>query len=631
MKFEDTFPKLLKRNCERWGDKKVALRYKEFGIWGTYTWKDYYEKAKFFGLGLKSLGLEKGDKICIMGDNAPEAYFAEIGAQALGGVVVSFFTDTIASELKYLAKHSDSKFAIVDDQEQVDKFLQIKDELPELKKVIYWDPKGLGYYTDLVLISFRRVCDLGRKFEYEHPGLFEESIEQGNGDDAALLLYTSGTRSLPKGAILTYRNVLSGSESAMKVESWGEDSKIFSLVPLAWLPEQNFGIAGALLAGCSVSFSESPETVQIDMREIGPTQLFFGPRLWESLTSMMQAKIMEAPFFNRFLFNLLLPVGYKWADFITSGKKPKMFWKFLYAFADLLLFRHIRDDMGLSYLRFAYTAGATLSPDSFRLLIAIGIPLRAHYASTEAGNICNSGKEVKIYTVGRPLPGVEVKISSEGEILVSSASVFKGYYKNAEATNKAITNGWFHTGDAGFFDDTSHLIFLDRLEDLTELAGGEKVAPQYIESRLRFTPYIQDAAAIADKDKNFVSAIVIISFENVGRWAENNKIPYTTYTDLSQKKQVYDLVYKEILRVNKFLPNASKIKRFVVLHKEFDPDESELTRSRKIRRDFIKDRYDGLVSAIYNGKAEILVETQVKYRDGKIGMFKAHVGIMDVE
>lgn len=632
---EDTFPKLLKRNCERWGDTKVAIRYKKFGIWWPLTWKDYYEKAKFFALGLKRLGLEKGEKVCIIGDNVPEAFIGEIGSQGIGGVIVGLYTDATPSELKYLAAHSDSVFAVVDDQEQVDKFLLIKDELPRLQKIIFWDPKGMKHYNDPLLISFKYVIDLGRQYEKENPGFFEKYVEEGRGDDLALILYTSGTRDLPKGVMLTYKNILSALYGLMELDPWLEDGKTFSYLPLAWVPEQVFGIAGPLISGCSVSFPEEPETVNQDIREIGPTQLFYGARLWESLTSMMQVRISESTFFKRFIFNLLLPVGYRRADLKIQGKKPNIFWKLIYNFVDLLLFRHIRDDMGLSHLRFAWTSGASLSPDSYRVLFAIGIPLRNHYASTEGCAICNPGSKLKIETVGPPIPWkgtkTEVRISKEGEILVKGEQIFKGYYKDPETTEKALRNTWFHTGDAGFFDDDGHLIFLDRVADLAELSSGEKVAPQYIESRLRFSPYIADAIIIADKSKDFVSSIITISFENVGRWAEMNKILYTTYTELSQKKETYNLICKEILRVNKVLPQLSRIRKFVLLHKEFDADEAEITRTKKLRRDFIRSSYEELIRGIYGGEREIQVEAQIKYRDGRTGKVKTTIKIMKVD
>lgn len=627
----DTFPKLLKFNSDRWGNEKVAMRYKKFGVWGPYTWKQYYDESKYIGLGLLSLGLRRGETVGIIGDNAPEAFFTELGAQGVGGIVLGLYTDAISDELKYLVKHSDTIFAVVDDQEQVDKFLEIKDELPKLKKIVYWDSKGLVHYDDPIMISFGQVQELGRKRESEKPGSFEEAIAEGKGDDVAVLLYTSGTKGLPKGAMLTYNNILSGIKAVMELDAWTEDSRSFSFLPLAWVPEQLFGIAGPLVSGGSVNFPEEPETVTSDVREIGPTQLFYGSRLWESLTSMMQARITESTFVKRLVYKLFFPMGYKWIALKEKEGEPGFFWKALHCIADRLLFRPIRDDMGLSHLTFAWSSGASLSPDSCRLLQAIGLPIRNHYASTEVCAVCNSGKDFKAETVGRPVPGTEIRISSEGEILVKSAQVFKGYYKNREATDKAVVDGWFHTGDAGFMDDDGHLIFLDRLADLTELAGGEKVAPQYIESRLRFSPYIADAMVLADPDKPYVAAILTISFVNVGRWAEMKRINYTTYTDLSQKQETYDLIHEEVHRVNQTTTEASKVKKFILLHKELDPDEAELTRTKKLKRDFISSRYGELIEGIYEGKKEIRVEALVKYRDGRTGLVKTSVKVKKME
>jgi len=626
----DTFPKLLKRNCDLWGDK-VAMRYKKFGIWGPYTWKQYYEESKYFGLGLTTLGLSRGHTIAIMGDNAPQAFFAELGAQGVGGIALGVYTDANSDELEYLAEHSDTTFAVVDDQEQVDKFLEIKDKLPKLKKIIYWDSKGLGHYDDPIMISFGDVQELGREMEFENPAGFEKAIAEGKGDDVAVLLYTSGTKGLPKGATLTYKNILSGVKAVMELDVWTEDSMSFSFLPLAWVPEQIFGIAGPLVSGGSVNFPEEAETVTSDVREIGPTQLFYGSRLWESLTSMMQARITESTFTKRLVYRLLFPIGYKWIDLKETKGEPGLFWKVLHFFADRLLFRPIRDDMGLSHLRFAWSSGASLSPDSCRLLQAIGIPIRNHYASTEVCAVCNSGKDFRAETVGRPVPGTEIKISSEGEILVKSAQVFKGYYKDHDATAKAVVDGWFHTGDAGFVDDDGHLIFLDRLTDLTTLSSGQKVAPQYIESRLRFSPYIADAMVLADPGKPYVAAILTISFANVGRWAEMRRINYTTYTDLSQKQETYDLIYEEVNRVNETIPKGSKIRKFILLHKELDPDEAELTRTKKLRRDFISGRYAELIEAIYGGKKEIRVEADVKYRDGRTSVVKTSIKVRELE
>jgi len=627
----DTFLKLLTRNAERWGAARVALRYKKFGIWWPYSWSDYYVSVKRFGLGLRALGLEKGDRVSLIGDNAPEAFIGELGIQAVGGVPVGLYTDAISEELIYLTRHTEAAFVVANDQEQVDKYLEIRNQLPWLKRIIYWDAKGLKHYDDEMLVAFRDVVRLGEKYEQEHPGLFERLVEEGRGDDLAIILYTSGTKSLPKGVMLSYDNMLSAVEAVMQIDQWKEDGRTFSYLPLAWVPEQIFGVAGALLSGCSVSFAEEPETVNEDIREIGPTQIFYGTRLWEALTSTMQVRISESTFLKRLVYKLCLPIGYRWADLAMEGKKPAGWLKFLHALADLLLFRHVRDDLGLSHLRFAWTSGSSLSPGSYRLLIALGIPLRNHYASTEVPAVCNSGNELRVETVGRPVPGVDVKISEEGEILVRGRPVFKGYYKNAEATREAIKDGWFHTGDAGFIDRNGHLVFLDRLSDITDIATGEKVAPQYIESRLRFSPYIRDCIVIADARKPFVSAMITINFEYVGRWAEMRAIPYTTFTELSQKKEVCDLIRTEVISVNNILPKNTGIRKFVVLPKEFDADEAELTRTRKLKRAFIRNSYENLIAAMYNGSDEISVEAQVKYRDGRTGKVVTTLWIQDTQ
>lgn len=623
----DTFPQLLRMNYEKYG-KRIAMRYKKFGIWKTYTWEDYYKNARLIALGLKSVGLEKGDKVAVIGDNAPEGFFTELGVQALGAIMIGLYADATPSELKYLVENSDARFVVADDQEQVDKFLEIKEELPLLEKVVYWDPKGLINYDNPILMSYTKAIELGKEFERNNPGYFEECIEAGKADDVAVLLYTSGTSGLPKGAMLTFDNLISGVKAMMKLERWTEDSKSFSFLPFAWLPEQILSVAGQLLSGGSVNFPEEPETVNTDIREIGPTQLFYGSRLWEGLTSMMQARITESTFLKKLTYKALFPVGYKWIDMKTRGEEPNLLWTVAHALADWILFRPIRDDMGLSHLNFAWSSGASLSPDSYRLLQAIGIPIKNHYASTEACAVCNSGQEFRPETVGRPVPGTEVRISEEGEILVRGRVVFDGYYKNSEATSKSIRNGWFHTGDAGFINDEGHLIFLERLSDLVELANGEKVAPQYAESRLRFSPYISDAIVLADRDKPYVSAILTISFEMVGRWAEMNRVNYTTFTDLSQKTEVYDLILKEVERVNTLVPAASKIKKFLLLHKELDADESELTRTRKLKRDVIKKHYGELIKGVYEDRDKISVEAQIKYRDGRMGVVKTNVKVM---
>ena len=625
----DTFLKLLRRNAGRWGATRVAMRQKKMGIWWPHSWSDYYASVRHFGLGLVALGLEKGDRVSLIGDNAPEGFIGELGIQAVGGVPVGLYTDAVSEELLFFARHTEAAFAIAGDQEQVDKYLDIKDKLPWLKRIIYWDPKGLKHYDDPLLASFRSVIRLGEQYAQEHPALFDRLVDEGKGDDLAIILYTSGTKSLPKGVMLSYDNLLSAVEAVMQIDPWTQDGRVFSHLPLAWVPEQISGVAGALLSGCSVSFAEEPETVNEDIREIGPTLIFYGSRLWESLTSTIQVRISESTFLKRLVYRLCLPVGYRWADLYMEGRTPAGWLKFLFVLSDRVLFRHIRDEMGLSRLRFAWTSGSSLSPSSYRMLIAIGIPLRSHYASSEVPAVCNSGTELRVETVGRPVPGVEVKISEQGEILVRGRPVFKGYYKDPEASREALKDGWFHTGDAGFIDPSGHLVFLDRLSDITEITTGEKVAPQHIESRLRFSPYIRDCIVIADAKKPYVTAIITINFEYVGRWTEMRAIPYTTFAELSQNKEVLDLIRAEISGVNKILPNNTGIRKFVVLHKEFDADEAELTRTRKLKREFIQKSYENLIAAMYDGRDEISVEALVKYRDGRTSKTATTLSIQD--
>ena len=626
----ETFPQLLMWGCEKYGGKKLAMRYKQFGVWQPYTWKDYYEGAKYLSLGLISLGLEAGDKVTIIGDNQPEWFYAELGAQAGGAVVVGIFSDAATDEIKYIAGHSGSKFTVAGDQEQVDKFLQIKDELPNLKKIIYWDAKGLLNYDEPMVIGFRQVLELGKEYEEAHPGLFEQKIERGKGSDLALLLYTSGTLALPKGAMLTYDEMMAMHKAQAKRNPWRENDQEVSFVSPAWIAEQWFGIVGPLLEGTVINFPEEPETVQADIREVGPTTIFYGSRLWESLVSTVQAKMADASSIKRFIYGLLLPVAYKVEDSRLREQKLNLIWKALYSLTNIALLRPLRDQLGLSKARNAYNSGATLSPDTFRFFHAIGIDLKQLYAATECGACCTHGDDMKDGTVGRPLSGVEVRIGNDGEILVRSNIVFSGYYKDPEKTTEAIKDGWFCSGDAGYIDEEGHLIFLDRVADLAELATGEKIAPQYIESRLKFSPYIKDVMVIGEKDQTFVSAIVNIDFENVGRWAESKHITYTTMVDLSQKPEVYDLTQKDIERVNRFLPPSSRVRKYTHLHKEFDPDEAELTRSRKLRRGFMMGRYKEVVDAIYGDKMEVPVEAAVKYRDGRTGVLKTTIKIRSV-
>jgi long-chain acyl-CoA synthetase len=604
---------------------------KKFGIWYRYDWRDYCDNVKYFSLGLISLGLRKGDVVSIIGDNEPEWFWAEFAAQAAGAIATGIFVDSIPSEVKYVAEHSGATFAVVNDQEQTDKFLEIKDELPLLKKIIYWDPKGLKNYDDPMLIGFTDVIKAGREYEKSHPGLFEENVRSGKGEDTACIYYTSGTTGLPKGAILTHCALITTAQGFVDRYPLTESDNLISNFPAAWVGDSFFATIPHLLTGATMNFPEEPETIAEDTREIGPHFVIYGPRQWEGLVSEIHVKIMDAHPIKRFFYNLFLPVGHRMADLNFQNKTPGPLLKAVHGIAHVLVFRPLKDRLGLSHVRFAVTGSSVLSLDTFRLIHAVGIELRQNYASTEAGLISCHGKgEIAFESVGRPALGAEIRVTDEGELLVRSDCMFSGYLKDPQKTKSVLQNGWLRTGDAVNVNEKGHLIFLDRLVDMGELKTGAKYAPQYIEGRLRFSPYIKDAMVVGGKDKEFVSAIVNMDFTMVGKWAERHRIPYTTFVDLSQKDEVADLVKMDLLRVNSYLPEASRVRRFVLLHKEFDPDEAELTRTRKLRRDFVEERYRDLIRGMYSGSEEVKVDASVTYRDGRKGTVTTGIKIRSV-
>jgi long-chain acyl-CoA synthetase len=629
---EDTLPKLLKMNAEKYGDQKIAMRVKDRGIWQHFTWKDYYEKVKYFSLGLVSLGMGKGDKASILGENKPEIFWAELAVQSAGGTAVDIYTDCTPPEVKFFVTDSDSVFVVAHDQEQVDKILQIKKDLPKVKKVIYWDPKGLWNYHDSILISFPEVIQLGQSYEKDHPGLFEEIVAKGTGEEIALLSYTSGTTGLPKGAMILQKGLVTIAQAWRDADQWSDQDRYVSFLHPAWITEQAVGVAGQLVSGMEVNFPEEPETVQENIREVGPSILFFAPRLWENINRMIQAKITDTSALRRWIYRLFLPVGYKAAEFRLAKKDLGLFWKLIHRIAHWALFRPLKDRVGLSRTRCAYTAGSAVSPDILSYFQAIGVNIKQLYGGSEQGLVTlHRDGEIKCETCGVPMSGVEVRLSPEGEILVKGDNIFSGYYKNLEATQEKIRDGWYYTGDFGYIDDDRHLVVLDRMEDLKELKGGRKFSPQFAEIRLRFCPYIKDALVIGGEDRDYVTAIINIDLENVGRWAEANRIPYTTFTDLSQKSEVVELIKKDIQRINKFLPEWSRIRQFVNLHKEFDADEAELTRTRKLRRTFVESRYSDLITALYGKDREYNVEASITYRDGRKAVMKTAIHINQVE
>ena len=626
----DTIPKLVAYNFSIWPDK-TAMCMKRLGVWEQYSWRRYYGIVRDFSLGLISLGLKKGDVVCIIGDNEPEWFFGEFAIQAAGGIATGVFVDSIPSEVKYIAEHSGAKYAIVNDQEQTDKFLEIKEQLPFLQKIIYWDPKGLKNYDDPLLIGFNDVVKMGQDYAKAHPGLFEANVAAGSGDDIAFIYYTSGTTGLPKGALLTHRALISTARGFVDRYPLKRTDNLTSNFPAAWVGDSFFATIPHLLTGAALNFPEEPETIAEDTREIGPNFVIYGPRQWEGIVSEIQVKMIDAHPIKRFFYKLLIPVGHKIADFHFKGKEPTLGWKLLYIPAFWLLFRPLKDKLGLINVRFAVTGSSVLSLDTFRLIHAIGVELRQNYASTEAGLISSHGKgEVDFSSVGRPALNTEVRVMNTGELWVRSDSMFTGYHRDPKKTAEVLIDGWLHTGDAVNINEQGHLIFLDRMDHMGKLRTGVSYAPQYIEGRLRFSPYIKDAMVLGDKNHDYVAAIINMDFSMVGKWAEKNRLNYTTFVDLSQKDQVADLIQKDLARVNNYLPEGARVRKFVLMHKEFDADEAELTRTRKIRRDYVETRYAELISAMYHEKSEVEVVAPVTYRDGRKGTVTTSIKIRSV-
>jgi len=625
----DTFPKLLLQNAERLGER-AALREKDLGIWRETSWRRYGERVRDFSLGLLLLGLERGGKVAIVGDNRPEWVIAELAAQAVGGASVGIYQDSTLTEVAFVIDHCDAKFVVAEDQEQVDKILGMIDQLPKVTQVIYADPRGLRRYKHEKLLSFEDVERRGRELHAKDPELFTRNVGKGQGGDLAMICYTSGTTGSPKGAMLTFANLLNMAMSLHEVDPRRQSDEFVSFLPLAWIGEQMMSVATALAIGFTINFPEEPETALHDIREIGPNVMFAPPRIWEGLNSTVQVKIMDTTPLKRFLYERLMPVGYKIADLRLEKGGVSPLWRILYFFADWLLFRPLKDRLGLSNLRSGTTGGAALGPDVFRFFHAMGVRLKQIYGQTEISGISciHRDDRIRFHTVGEPIPGTQVRISERGEILSRSPAVFLGYYKNDDATRAALTDGWLHSGDAGYLED-GQLVVIDRVKDVLRLADGTQFSPQFIENRLKFSPYVKEAVVIG-QDRPYLAALVCIDQGIVGKWAEKEKISYTTYTDLSAKPRVYDLLQKEIDKVNQTLPSAAKIRKFVLLYKELDADDEELTRTRKVRRSFVEERYKSIIAALYGDERKIAVDTTIRYQDGRTARIQANLAVREM-
>ncbi|MBA4423051.1 MAG: long-chain fatty acid--CoA ligase [Syntrophus sp. (in: bacteria)] len=627
----DTFPKLLLEQSKKYGSKKIALREKDLGIWQSFTWEQYLEKVKYFSLGMISLGFEPGDKISIIGDNKPEWIIAELAAQCAGGLGTGIYQDSILKEVAYIINHSETKFVIAEDQEQVDKILDMQEELPNVKKVIYYDPKGMSKYDSDLLAYFPDVMEMGREYEKSHPGQFEKNVENTRPEDVAWICTTSGTTGFPKLAMLTHKNLISMATNLGTFDPKYDTDEFVSFLPLPWVGEQMMAVASGLLFGLTVNFPESVESAQADLREIGPHIMFSPPRVWENMCSTVQVKVMDASFLKRAVFNLCVPIGRKWSEYKFEKKTPPFYFRILYTLAYLAVFKALKDRLGFSNIRSATTGGAALGPDTFKFFHALGISLKQIYGQTEISGIScvHKNSDINPDTMGEPIPETEVKISESGEILSKSPAVFPGYYKQPEETAKTVIDGWLHSGDAGYLTPDGHIVVIDRIKDVMSLIDGIKFSPQFIENKLKFSPYIKEAVTIGH-NRDFIIGMICIDFGIVGNWAEKNKINYTTYTDLSSKTEIVDLIQREVEKVNKGLPDNAKVKRFVLLYKELDPDDDELTRTRKVRRHFVEEKYKEIIEGMYEGKDSIKIEAIIKFQDGKTSMIRTVMAVRNV-
>ena len=631
LKTHDTFPKLLVRNAETFGDRKVAMREKEFGIWQEFSWKEYHDHVKYFSLGMVSLGLQAGDKVAIIGDNRPEWVWGEVAAQAAGAVPLGLYQDSTLKEVSYIIDHSDASFVLAEDQEQVDKILDMKEQLPKVRYIIYSDPRGMRGYKQPFLIDFKEVENFGRELEQRDPGLFAKNVAAAKYEDLAFICYTSGTTGFPKGAMLSFRNFLSMASNLMEVDNKFEKDEFVSFLPLAWIGEQMMCLSSALLTGFTVNFPEKPETVQENIREIGPTIMFSPPRIWENMTSTVQVKVMDASALKRRMYNWALPVGYAYSDAVFRKEAIPPILRLKQRLAYALVFRALKDRLGLLRIRSASTGGAALGPDVFKFFNAMGVNLKQIYGQTEISGISCIHREgdINFDSVGKPIPGTEIRLSDSGEILSRSPSVFIGYYKNPEETEKTLNDGWLHSGDAGYFTKDGQLIVIDRVKDVMHLNDATRFSPQFIENKMKFSPYIKECVCLGNQ-RDFIASMICIDYPNVGKWAESRRLSYTTYTDLAAKPEVLELLAKEVEKVNATLPETTRVRKFVPLYKELDADDDELTRTRKVRRAFVGERYKHVIEGMYAGESAIPIDATIKYQDGKTSRIKTTLTVRNL-
>ena len=613
-----TLPALLVRNAGRYGARS-AIREKEYGVWQTYTWAAYLDHVRDFALGLARLGVARGDRVAIVGDNRPELYWALLAAQSLGAMPVPLYQDAAASEMAYVIDHSESSVIVAEDQEQVDKILEIVPRVARLRHVVYEDPKGLRHYADPRLLSVSKVLELGRASGPQQRAAWDRDVRNGSPDEIAIINYTSGTTGASKGVMLSHRALIATGESFLRVVPVDARDEMIAYLPMAWVGDTFFSVVVSLLSGAAINCPESTATVRQDFRAIGPTLTFAPPRIWENLLSQAQVKIEDADRLKRTLARFFIARAMRGAKLALEGKAVPLADRALRAVGEPLMFGPLRDQLGLRRVRVAITGGAPLAPEMLQFFRGIGVNLKQLYGMTECSTpaTVQPDGQVKLDSVGPPIPGVRLRIDENGEVLIHSPGLFSGYHKDPQTTAEALHDGWLRTGDAGFLDPDGHLVIVDRARDVARLHDGTTFAPQYVENKLKFSPYVKEAVAVG-RDRPYVAAILNVDADVVGTWAQRRGILYTSYTDLAQNEKVYALLAAEVEGVNRVLAPPLRVKRFVVLHKELDPDDAEVTRTRKIRRRFIMERYASIIDALYEpGIDEVPVRATVTYEDGR--------------
>ncbi|MBN1103572.1 MAG: AMP-binding protein [Deltaproteobacteria bacterium] len=600
----ETAPGIFRDTVRKYQDR-VAMRKKEYGLWHDMTWNDYYRMAQWVGSALVSMGLEKGDKVSIIGDNCPEWVITDLGVQCVGGVVVGIYATNAWQQVEYVIQDSESKFFFVENEEQLDKWLNFREDAPSLRKVIVWDLEGLRHFSDPMVITFDELLDMGKEAAEREPGLFEKRIEGVDPEDVAMLIYTSGTTGPPKGAMLTHRNLTWMGRAITRDNPMVDSDEVMSFLPLCHVFEQLFSVMGHITHGYVVNFIESPDTVTDNMIEISPTVGYAVPRIWEKYYSAITIKMSDATWFKKLVFYGALKIGQKRATLMMNFKEVPFFLEWIYQVAYFMVFRKLKERLGFDRMRLAYSGAAPISPDVLHFFQSIGVNLIEGYGQTEGTGVtcvCRVGK-AKFGTVGPPLSGTEVRIAEDGEILVRSPSVFKGYYRNPEATAETLKDGWLHSGDVGIIDEDGYLKITDRKKDIIVTAGGKNITPQFIENKLKFSPYINDAVVIGDR-KKFLSCLIMIDEDNVVKYAQDNKVQFSTYRDLTQAPEILKLIQGELNRVNESLSRVEQVKKFTILPKKLYEEDGEVTPTMKVKRKYVNEAFKDLIDAMYKRGGE---------------------------